>query len=69
MEVIDKALDPSSIVPGQPTMIVAHTIKGKGVSFMENNPKWHSSGLTPEEYSQAMSELKEARKEIVNELQ
>jgi len=30
-----------SIVEGKPAMVVAHTTKGKGVSFMENNPKWH----------------------------
>lgn len=43
---------------GQPTMIIAHTIKGKGVSFMENNPKWHGSiAPTESELQQAIEEL------------
>lgn len=40
-----------------PKCIVAHTVKGKGVSYMENNPKWHSSALTDEEYAIAKKEL------------
>jgi transketolase len=43
---------------GKPTVIIAHTIKGKGVSFMENQVKWHSSVLTKEFYEQAMTELR-----------
>lgn len=42
---------------GKPTVIVARTIKGKGVSFMENQVKWHSSILTKEFYEQAVAEL------------
>lgn len=42
---------------GKPTVIVAHTIKGKGVSFMENQVKWHSSILTKDFFEQAMVEL------------
>jgi transketolase len=43
---------------GKPTMIIAHTIKGKGVSFMEHAPKWHGS-LAPckKEYHQAIKEI------------
>lgn len=44
-------------VKGKPTIIVAHTIKGKGVSFMENNFKWHGVAPNKEEYEKAMSEL------------
>lgn len=41
-----------------PTIIIAHTIKGKGVSFMENNPKWHGSlAPTKEELALALGEL------------
>jgi len=41
-----------------PTAIIAHTTKGKGVSFMENKPEWHGSrGLTAEEFSAATREL------------
>lgn len=42
---------------GKPTMIIANTIKGKGISFMENVPKWHHGVLTEEQYKQAIKEL------------
>ena len=41
----------------KPTVIVANTIKGKGVSFMENNVKWHGVAPKPEEVSAAVKEL------------
>jgi transketolase len=47
----------ASEVKGRPTMIVAHTIKGKGVSFMENNPKFHGTAPTREEADKALKEL------------
>lgn len=40
-----------------PTVIIAHTVKGKGVSFMENNAKWHQSVMTEPEYELAKKEL------------
>lgn len=40
-----------------PTIVIAHTVKGKGVSFMENNYRWHASPLTDLELAAAMSEL------------
>ena len=42
---------------GKPTCIVANTIKGKGVSFMENNPKWHGVAPSPQEVELALKEL------------
>ncbi len=42
---------------GQPTAIIAHTIKGKGVSFMENNPKFHGVAPSAAEVEQALKEL------------
>ncbi|MDI6870587.1 MAG: transketolase [Bacillota bacterium] len=42
---------------GRPSVAIAHTVKGKGVSFMENNNKWHMSGLTREEMERALVEL------------
>lgn len=42
---------------GEPTMIVAETIKGKGVSFMEDTCKWHGAVPTAEQYAAAMKEL------------
>jgi len=41
---------------GQPTVLIAHTIKGKGVSFMENNPKFHGTAPTIEEEARALAE-------------
>ena len=46
-------------VKGKPKLIIADTIKGKGVSYMENNVKWHHGSLTKEQYQLAMTELLE----------
>lgn len=40
-----------------PCAVIAHTVKGRGVSFMEGKPEWHSSRLTKKLYEQAMEEL------------
>ena len=45
---------------GKPTAVVAHTIKGKGVSFMENNPEWHGVAPKPEQVQAAVKELEAA---------
>jgi transketolase len=42
---------------GKPSFIIAHTTKGKGVSYMENNLKWHHGVPTQEQYNQAIAEL------------
>ncbi len=42
---------------GRPTVIVAHTIKGKGVSFIENNNNWHHAGISQEQLACALGEL------------
>lgn len=44
---------------GKPTVIIANTIKGKGVSFMENHPDWHGRAPNPAELAQALIDLKE----------
>lgn len=44
-------------IKDKPTMVIAKTIKGKGISFMENNVKWHHGVPTEKEYLQAMKEL------------
>jgi transketolase len=54
LEALDSALEIHSL----PTVIVAHTTKGKGVSFMENTAKWHGAVPSPAEFEQAMQELK-----------
>lgn len=52
------AFEEARRVKGKPTCIIAHTFKGKGVSFMENNPKWHGSAPpNPEELALALGEL------------
>jgi transketolase len=53
------ALDEVENIHDQPTMIVAHTTKGKGVSFMENRSAWHGRAPTDEEFQIAMAELGE----------
>ncbi len=42
---------------GRPTVVIARTVKGKGVSFMENKIKYHGAATTEEEYKQALAEL------------
>ena len=44
----------------KPVVILAHTVKGKGVSFMENNWKYHNAAITQEQYKQAIAELEKA---------
>lgn len=54
-----KALDEARHQAGIPTVVISHTVKGKGVSFMEHNVAWHSRGLTPDELAQALRDLDE----------
>ncbi len=54
------ALKEAKKTKGKPTAIIAHTVKGKGVSFMENNYAWHGSAPNAEQYAQAMKDLEEA---------
>src|SRR5215831_5275896 len=51
------AFEEAAATKGKPTAIVANTIKGKGVSFMENNPKFHGVAPTPDEVKLALQEL------------
>lgn len=55
---IIKAFEVAKNVKGKPTCIIAKTIKGKGVSFMENQAGWHGKAPNEEQYLQAMEELK-----------
>jgi len=56
-QIID-ALEQAKLVKEQPTAIISLTIKGKGVSFMENNPSFHGKAPTAEEIEKALEELK-----------
>jgi transketolase len=57
MNEICEALDWSTNLDEFPGVIVAHTVKGKGVSFMENQPGFHNAPLTQDQYGQAIDEL------------
>ncbi len=54
---IKKAFDEARATKGQPTAIIAKTVKGKGVSFMENQVGWHGKAPNDEEFEKAMAEL------------
>jgi transketolase len=60
MEAILEALYTAREVKGKPTVIIAHTVKGKGVSFMENVVRFHGTAPTDEELQRALAELGEA---------
>ena len=58
------AFDEAARTKGQPTVLLAHTVKGKGVSFMENNAGWHGKAPNAEQYEQAKAELEAALAEL-----
>ncbi len=57
-----EAIDKAQSVKGRPHMIIADTIKGKGVDFMELQVDWHAKGLTEEEYHKAVAQVDAQRK-------
>ena len=57
VEEISGAIESAKTIKGQPTIILAHTVKGKGVSFMEGNHAWHGAPIDDEHFEQAMKEL------------
>ncbi len=59
MRQILEALDLAPKIHAKPTIIIARTVKGKGVSFMEHKSAWHGRAPTKEQYEQAMAELAE----------
>lgn len=64
MAQIRAAFSAAREVTGQPVCIVAETVKGKGVSFMENEVDWHGKGPNDGQYEQALAELEAAGKEL-----
>ena len=56
-EQIKNAIETAKTVKGKPTMVVCRCVKGKGVSFMENNYAWHGTAPNQEQRDQAISEL------------
>ena len=57
---IDAAFKEAKATKGMPTAIICKTVKGKGVSFMENQAGWHGKAPNDEEFKQAMEELEKA---------
>ena len=64
IESIIRALTIAEMTKGKPTAIICKTIKGKGVSFMENQIDWHGKAPNDEEYKIAMQELKQEAEKI-----
>ena len=61
---IINALDEAKKVKGKPTLIIAHTVKGYGVSFMEDKVEWHAVSMSPEQVKEALKELNCPQEEI-----
>ena len=56
-----RAVEQAKRTKGQPSLILANTVKGKGVSFMEGKNTWHGKAINDNEYAQAKAELGGAR--------
>lgn len=63
IEMLIDSFNKAKQVKGRPTVIIAKTIKGKGVSFMENQVGWHGKAPNDEEYNKAIEELKKGGEE------
>lgn len=63
-EEIESTLEDAKQKKASPKMIIAHTIKGKGISFMENDPKWHGKAPNEEQLKSALKELKEDERRL-----
>ena len=66
-EEIESAVKEAKTVKGKPTIIIAKSIKGKGVSYMENNASWHGAAPNDEQYALAVAEIDEYIKELRGE--
>ncbi len=67
MDALCDAYETAKTIKGKPTVIIANTTKGCGVSFMENQAGWHHRVPTEEEYRQAMDELNREEEAARNE--
>lgn len=61
---MERAFNEAETISGQPVVIIQNSIKGKGVSFMENEADWHGKAPNTEQYETAMAELKEQLKRL-----
>ena len=64
MQAVHTALSQAKANTGKPTVIIAHTVKGKGISFMENNNKYHGVAPNAEELEIALAEFQQARQSL-----
>lgn len=64
VEELAGAIDAAKAFKGKPSVIIANTVKGKGVSFMENNFKWHGKTPNDEEFSKAFEDLYAKKAEL-----
>lgn len=58
LDSISRAFDEAKTVKGKPSVIIAHSVKGKGVSFMEDQVKWHGSAPNDAQYAEAVAEIR-----------
>jgi transketolase len=61
---VAKALHRTPFQPGKPSLLIAHTVKGRGVSFMENKPNYHRANISPEQVQQALAEIAAQREAL-----
>ena len=62
---VEELFEVLSVGSSRPKAVIADTVKGKGVSFMENNPAWHNASLSAQNYEKAMREQEEAYNELL----
>ncbi|MCB0851181.1 MAG: transketolase [Bacteroidetes bacterium] len=67
VEALSNVLQEVPFEKGKPSFVIAHTVKGKGISYMERVLKWHHGVPSPEQYEQAMAELDAALRETLKE--
>ena len=67
IDAIGKTLDELQYGSGKPKIVIAHTVKGKGVSYMENRLEWHYLPMTPDQYEQACADVSATYLEAVDE--
>jgi transketolase len=67
IEAIIDACNEAKVIYEKPSVIIAHTMPGKGVDFMEWDPAWHGKPPKPDEAKKALHELRTLRGKIVSE--
>ena len=64
-DALKSAFDEARQTKGMPTAIIAHTLKGRGVSYMEGSVEWHGKAPNDEEYQVAVADLEKIEKELL----